>query len=120
MSVRDNVLNLWHSKRPDIKSVAELERKINISNGLISQWDSSTPSTRSADKVARFFNVPLSEVLGTGTDKSVRIDPDEQSILTLFRKNTEGLSDDEKERFNSSLDKLMKAARDIIDDKNEQ
>lgn len=119
MSVRDNVLNLWHSKRPDIKSVAELERKINISNGLVSQWATSTPTTRSAEKVAKFFNVPLSEVLGTGTDKSIRVNPDEQNILTLFRKNTEGLSDDEKDRFNSSLDKLMKAARDIIDDKDD-
>ena len=46
MSVKDNVIRLWKNKRPDIQSVAELERKINLSNGLIQKWDSKTPSTK--------------------------------------------------------------------------
>lgn len=43
MSARDNVIRLWKERRPDIKSVAELERKINLSNGIIAKWDTIEP-----------------------------------------------------------------------------
>ena len=114
MSIKDNVIRLWKEKRPDITSIAELERRINLSNGLIQKWDTKTPSTRSAQKVADFFKVPLSEVLNDVSDESVKLNPEDQKILAMFRKQTEGMSENDKEAFNESLDILMKSARDLI------
>ena len=56
MNVRDNVFKLWHQQRKDIKSVAELERKIGLSNGIIQQWKDNNPSIKNAQKVADFFS----------------------------------------------------------------
>lgn len=38
MTAKDNVIKLWKDNRPDIKSIAELERKMDLSNGIISKW----------------------------------------------------------------------------------
>ncbi|MCH5463313.1 helix-turn-helix transcriptional regulator [Lactobacillus sp. LC28-10] len=116
MTVKDNVLRLWKAYRPDIKSVAELERKIDISNGIISQWEKSTPSTKSAKKVADFFGVPVSSVLNDSTDDSVELKQSEQQLIAAFRKNTDGMTDDEKAKFSSSLDILMRTAKDLLKD----
>ncbi|WP_373758292.1 XRE family transcriptional regulator [Jeotgalibaca porci] len=114
MSAKDNIIKLWKENRPDIKTIAELERKMNLSNGIINQWAESVPSTRSAKKVADYFGVPMSKVLGDVDDNSVQLGEDEQRVVTLFRKNTAGLSPAEKDAFNSSLDGLMNAAKNII------
>lgn len=114
MSVKDNVIRLWKEQRPDIKSVAELERKLNLSNGIISQWDKSRPSTKSAQKVADFFSVPLSSIYDDVTDKSIRLDKPEQELVTMFRKTTDGMSDEDKEKFTESFNDLMNAAKNLL------
>lgn len=50
MTVKNNILKLWHEKRPDIKTIAELERKIGLSNGQIRYWDQKVPTIKSAKK----------------------------------------------------------------------
>lgn len=40
-------------------------------------------------------------------------DEAEAKVLTMFRKSTEGMNEDEKLRFQQSLDKLMSAAKDL-------
>lgn len=114
MSVKDNVIRLWKNKRPDIQSIAELERKMNLSNGLIQKWDSKTPSTKSAQKVADFFKVPLSDVLNDVSDDSVKLDVDDQELLTLFRKTTEGMSENEIKDLTNAMGILMNTAKEII------
>lgn len=114
MSVKDNVIRLWKTKRPDIKSIAELERKLNLSNGIISQWDKSTPSTKSAQKVANFFSVPLSSIYDDVSDKSIRLDEPEQKLVTMFRKTTDGMSNKDKEKFTESFNDLMQAAKNLL------
>ena len=64
MSIKDNVFKIWKEKRPDIKSVAELERRINLGNGAIKRWDKSIPSTASLKKVSKFFKVSLADIMG--------------------------------------------------------
>ena len=39
-----------------------------------------------------------------------------KQAIVLFRKETEGLSDSQKERFNTALEGLMKTARQLIQD----
>lgn len=86
MSVRDNVISLWKERRPDIKSVAELERKANLSNGIIKQWESSTPSMKSAQKIATFFNVPITQILTEKTSEQKNTDDTSEQVKGLFRK----------------------------------
>jgi hypothetical protein len=114
MSAKDNVMRLWKERRPDIKSVAELERKMDLSNGIISKWEMKKPSTASAQKVADFFKVPLSEVLDDVTDESVTLNKNDQELLAMFRKETDGMSNEEKQDFQDSLGILMNTAKQIV------
>ena len=114
MSAKDNVMRLWKERRPDIKSVAELERKMDLSNGIISKWETKKPSTASAQKVADFFKVPLSEVLDDVTDESVTLNKNDQELLAMFRKETDGMSNEEKQDFQDSLGIFMNTAKQIV------
>lgn len=114
MSAKDNVMRLWKERRPDIKSVAELERKMDLSNGIISKWETKKPSTANVQKVADFFKVPLSEVLDDVTDESVTLNKNDQELLAMFRKETDGMSNEEKQDFQDSLGILMNTAKQIV------
>ncbi|WKF84454.1 XRE family transcriptional regulator [Lacticaseibacillus pantheris] len=118
MTVQDNVVALWKEYRPDIKSIAELERNINLSNGIINQWSTSIPTTRSAQKVADFFGVPVSRVLSNGDDEAVKLSKQEQAILVAFRQNNVDLTDEQSDELAKSAGELLKAARGIIKNKN--
>ncbi|HEL2382934.1 TPA: helix-turn-helix transcriptional regulator [Streptococcus suis] len=60
-------------------SLAELERKLDFSNGSLRKWDSSTPSGDKIEKVADYFNVSTDFLLGR-TDNP-RIASDETAII---------------------------------------
>ncbi|GGC74532.1 helix-turn-helix domain-containing protein [Enterococcus wangshanyuanii] len=49
-------------------SLAELERKLDISNGTIGKWDKSQPSIEPLKKLADFFNVSTDYLLGRVDD----------------------------------------------------
>lgn len=63
MNYRDAVTNIWHSLRPDIKSMRELERAIGLSNGTISKWDKLSPSQKTFQKLADFFNITIDQIV---------------------------------------------------------
>jgi transcriptional regulator with XRE-family HTH domain len=44
-------------------TLAKLERTLNIGNGVIRKWDSSTPSVGNLRKVAKHFNVTMEYLL---------------------------------------------------------
>ncbi|MEY8679625.1 XRE family transcriptional regulator [Lactobacillus johnsonii] len=119
MTAKDNVIKLWKDNRPDIKSIAELERKMDLSNGIISKWDTKKPSTASAQKVADFFKVPLSKVLDDVDDETIALDKDDQKVLAMFRKQTEGMSEEDKADFQDSLNDIMAFARKLVEDRKE-
>ena len=55
-------------------SLAELERKLDFSNGSLRQWDSSTPSGDKIEKVADYFNVSTDFLLGRTENPSIADD----------------------------------------------
>jgi DNA-binding XRE family transcriptional regulator len=114
MSVKDNVLALRDQFRPDLKTTAELERAIGLSNGIISQWGKSKPSQEKALKVAKFFNVPVERVYGIN-NSAVNLHKDEEEFLTLFRKKTVNMNEEQKQKFNKSLEDLMDTAKKFIE-----
>lgn len=58
-------------------TLAELERKLNFSNGSLRKWDSSTPSGDKIEKVADFFGVSTDYLLGRTDNPSIARDSDE-------------------------------------------
>ena len=81
------------------------------------------PKADNLQKIADYFNVSTDYLLGRtdnpriASDASI-IDTDsiEEQTLVMFRKETEDMSDDEKERFNKALSRMMKTARDLVKD----
>lgn len=49
-------------------SIAELERILKLSNGMISKWAKSKPTSEPLTKVADFFNVSTDYLLGRTED----------------------------------------------------
>ena len=74
-------------------------------------------------EIADYFDVSLDYLLGrtdnprlASEQKDDTVDDLTRQAIVLFRKETEGLSDSEKERFNTALEGLMKTARQLIQD----
>ncbi|CYX76081.1 helix-turn-helix domain-containing protein [Streptococcus suis] len=105
-------------------SLNQLEEKLGFSRNTIYNMKKSTPNVERVSKIADYFNVSTDFLLGR-TDNP-RIASDEQNdpavdnltqqAIVMFRKETENLSESEKERFNVALAGLMKTARQLIQD----
>lgn len=52
-------------------SLAELERKLGFSNGIISTWKKSNPSIDKVEKVANLFNTTTDYLLGRTDNPSI-------------------------------------------------
>ncbi|HEL2254777.1 TPA: helix-turn-helix transcriptional regulator [Streptococcus suis] len=109
-------------------TLAELERKLDFSNGSLRKWDTSAPSGDKIEKVADYFNVSVDYLLGRESYEIMKlnqarkdftenlIEDDEKQALVMFRKETDGMSEEEKERFNKALAGMMQTARNLIKD----
>ena len=97
-----------------------MERNLDFSNGSLRKWDTSTPSGDKIEKVADYFNVSVDYLLGRTKNpyspNDNLMNTQELQALITFRKETEDMSDDEKERFNIALINMMKNARDLVKD----
>lgn len=67
MNSKEIIKNLV-SQSNKVSTIAELERKLDISNGTISKWDKAKPTTDPLTKIAKFFDVSTDYLLGL-TDK---------------------------------------------------
>ncbi|HFI0134825.1 TPA: helix-turn-helix domain-containing protein [Streptococcus suis] len=61
-------------------SLAELERKLDFSNGSLRKWASSTPSGDKIEKVADYFNVSTDYILGRTDNPRIASDNDMSEI----------------------------------------
>lgn len=94
-------------------TISELERRINLSNGQIRKWSHQTPGIDKVQKVADYFNVSVDYLLGREKPQE---DEYEQQLVAMFRKQTDGMNDSQKEKFNKSLDKLFSVAEVLLSD----
>jgi transcriptional regulator with XRE-family HTH domain len=60
-------------------SLAELERNLGFSNGIISTWKKSNPSIDKVEKVANLFHTTTDYLLGRTDDPSI---PESNSSIT--------------------------------------
>lgn len=96
-------------------SLAELERNLKFSNGIISTWKKGNPSIDKIEKVANYFDVSTDYLLGRDSS----LNTDDQNVLAMFRKTTEGMSESEKQDFQDSLGDLMTLAKKLVKDRKE-
>ena len=117
MTILDRIRSLANDRKV---TLAELERNLDFSNGSLRKWGTSTPSGDKIEKVADYFNVSVDYLLGRTqnpyTSNDDLMNTQELETLIMFRKETEDMSDDEKERFNKALINMMKNARDLVKD----
>ena len=117
MTILDRIRSLANERKV---TLAELERNLDFSTGSLRKWDTSTPSGDKIEKVADYFNVSVDYLLGRTKNpyspNDNLMNTQELQALITFRKETEDMSDDEKERFNIALINMMKNARDLVKD----
>ena len=104
-------------------SINSLEETLGYSRNTIYSMKSKKPNAERLQEIADYFNVSTDYLLGRtdnpriASDASIiDTDPIEEQTLVMFRKATEDMSDDEKERFNKALSRMMKTARDLVKD----
>ena len=104
-------------------SLNTLEEKLELGKNSLYGLKRNQPSAERLQQIADYFNVSTDYLLGR-TDSPriasnasiIDTDPIEEQTLVMFRKETEDMSDDEKERFNKALSRMMKTARDLVKD----
>lgn len=85
------------------QSLAQIERSLNLSNGSISSWKKSNPSSDKLKVVADYFDVSTDYLLGRTKDVK---DP-----VAYFRLDTSGLSEDQISSMKSELADYAKYLR---------
>lgn len=117
MTILDRIRSLANDRKV---TLAELERNLDFSNGSLRKWGTSTPSGDKIEKVADYFNVSVDYLLGRTqnpyTSNDNLMNTQELETLIMFRKETEDMTDDEKERFNKALFSMLKNARALAKD----
>ncbi len=93
-------------------SIAELERKAGIGNGIIARWNKSTPSSDNLKKVADCLGVTLDYLMGNEPESKEFESETERKIRILTWKS-EKLDDVEREEvlkhFERTIDVYLKA-----------
>lgn len=65
-------------------TIAELERKVGISNGQISKWNVRSPKTENLEKVAKYFNVSLDYLTGNSDNKKPSVDLKSDPVVLSY------------------------------------
>lgn len=89
-------------------SLAELERNLHFSNGIISTWKSGKPSIDKVEKVADYFNVSTDYLLGRDNDLS------ESTEFRAIQRKAKELNPKDQKKL---LDIMKAAFGDAYDDK---
>ncbi|WP_367293863.1 helix-turn-helix domain-containing protein [Lactococcus lactis] len=97
-------------------SIRQVEEKLKFSNATIRRWKTQTPGVDKIQKVADYFGVTVDFLLGREEIKGEVLDDTEEKLVAAFRLESKDLDEDGKRRFNNSLQNLIKAARETIDD----
>lgn len=86
-------------------SVADLERKCDLSSGAVNKWKTSSPSVEKLGRVADYFNVSIDYLYGrTESNGIVPIESDDQELQKICRARS-AMPKDERKR----MDDIIKA-----------
>lgn len=94
------------------KSLQDIAVELDFSKNLFYRWKTSEPKARDIEKVADYFDVSVDYLLGREQKQLT-----EDDLSVLFRLNTEGLSDEKKEKVKKEMTRFMKyVIEDLKDD----
>lgn len=95
-----NTLYLRIKELADSKkvSLAQVERDLNFSNGLISTWKKGKASADKVTEIAKYFNVSTDFLLGNDAT------PEQSDPISYYRIDTTGLDLNEIEDIKKQLD----------------
>lgn len=111
MTFFDRIKELCKKRGITLQNLAE---NTNMSINALYKWKTSTPSAEKLKIIADYFDVSIDYLMGRDTTELQKLEPEEDKLVVMFRKNTTGMSTEEKEEFNESLDKLMSVAKDLF------
>ena len=101
-------------------SLNTLEDKLKLGKNSLYGLKRNQPSAERLQQIADYFNVSTDYLLGRTknpyTSNDDLMNTQELETLIMSRKETEDMSDDEKERFNKALFSMMKNARALAKD----
>ncbi|MBY7115164.1 helix-turn-helix transcriptional regulator [Bacillus sp. 17RED48] len=98
MTVVDVIKRLCKEKKI---TIAELERRIELSNGQIRKWSNQTPGIDKVQKVADYFNVSVDYLLGRTEQKNKDI-----------TKDAEGFTEKDKKDIGKRMEEIRKDLTD--------
>ncbi|MCY7156729.1 helix-turn-helix domain-containing protein [Streptococcus gallolyticus] len=104
-------------------SLQKVAEDLGFSVNYLYTLKEKTPKSDRLQEIADYFNVSTDYLLGRTDNPTIAsnknndlITSQEQQALVMFRKETENMTDMEKERFNNALSGLMQTARSLIED----
>lgn len=112
MTLFDRLKELSKKRGKNLKQVA---LELGYGENIFYTWKKSAPNADKLQEVADYFHVTTDYLLGRDDSKKIELDPEEDKLVVMFRKNTIDMNDEEKKEFNESLDKLMSVARDLFE-----
>lgn len=92
----------------------ELANKLNISQQSYARWENGkvTPSLEKLNDIAHFFEVSIDHL--SGKQNTVEQGDDLDNIELLFRLNSKGMSEEEKEIFKRELIEFMEERKKLF------
>ena len=94
-------------------SQVEVAEKLGISQPAYASWERGVkkPTQENLIKIAQVLNVSVDYLVGNSEEKSDEL----ENIELLFRMNSKGLTDEEKEIFKKELIEFMERRKQAFD-----
>ncbi|WP_423829923.1 helix-turn-helix domain-containing protein [Staphylococcus aureus] len=86
-------------------SIAELERKHDLSNGSIARWKKSAPSSRGLTIIADYFDVSVDYLLGREKDEYSGEDKNED--ILIMHRATENMTEAQRQKALTILEAMF-------------
>ena len=92
---------------------AQIAEKLNISQQAYGSWERGVkkPTQENLVKIAQILNVSVDYLVGNSEEKSDELD----NIELLFRMNSKGLTEEEKEIFKKELIEFMEERKKLFE-----
>ncbi|PCF86002.1 helix-turn-helix domain-containing protein [Staphylococcus intermedius] len=86
-------------------SIAELERKLNLSNGSISRWKKAAPSSKGLTAIADYFDVSVDYLLGR--DKDAYAGEEKSEDILIMHRATENMTESQRAKALKILETMF-------------
>ncbi|MED2764861.1 helix-turn-helix transcriptional regulator [Bacillus thuringiensis] len=112
MTVVDRIKKLCNEQKI---TIAELERRIQLSNGQIRKWANQTPGVDKVQKVADYFNVSLDYLLGRTQKKYWELsEKDEKDIQKRLEEMIEDMSNADALAFSKGAEPMSEETKQLL------